>query len=76
MADCPFKGVLVTPTSSPGPLGSCSSWTAISRSDPGGHRKVLPFDWLTGEQKTFVNHYDYADLIPSQLQGTLNGLKK
>ena len=35
---------------------------------------VVPFDWLTGEQKIFVNYYDYAALIPSQLQKTLNGL--
>ena len=25
--------------------------------------KALPFDWLTGEQKIFVNYYDYAALI-------------
>ena len=42
-----------------------------------GHRKVLPFDWLTGEQKIFVNYdYDHAALIRSQLQRTLHGLKK
>ena len=35
-------------------------WPAISRSDPGGHQTVLPFDWLTGEQTIFVNYYDYA----------------
>ena len=58
-----------------GHLWSCSRWTAISPSDPRGHRKVLPFDWLTGEQKIFVNYYDYAALIRNQLQRTLNGLK-
>ena len=37
-----------------------------TRSDPGGHRKVLPFDWLTGKQKIFVNYYDFAASIRSQ----------
>ena len=44
-----------------------------SRSDPGGHQKILPFDWLTEEQKIFVNYYEA--LIRSQLQRTLNCLK-
>ena len=44
-------------------------------SDPGGHRKLLPFDWLMGEQKIFVNYYDYAASIRIQLQRTLNCLK-
>ena len=44
--------------------------------EAGGHRKVLPFDWWTAEQQIFVNYYDYAALIPSQLQRTLNDLEK
>ena len=63
------------PTSSPGPLVILLEMDRDSRSDPGGHRKVLPFDWLTEEQKIFVNYYDYAALIRSQLQRTLNCLK-
>ena len=38
-----------------------------SRRDPGGRRKVLPFDLLTGEQKIFDHYYDYAVSIRSQL---------
>ena len=63
------------PTSYPGPLVILLEMDRDSRSDPGGHRKVLPFDWLTEEQKIFVNYYDYAALIRSQLQRTLNCLK-
>ena len=56
-----------SPTSSPGPLVILLEMDRDSRSDPGGRRKVLPFDWLTEEQKIFVNYYDYAALIRSQL---------
>ena len=59
----------------PGPLVILLEMDRNSRSDPGGHRKVLPFDWLTEEQKIFVNYYDYASLIRSKLQRTLNCLK-
>ena len=62
-------------TSSPWPLVILLEMDHDSRSDPGGHRKVLPFDWLTEQQKIFVNYYDYAALIRSQLQRTLNCLK-
>ena len=58
------------PYSSPGPLVILFEMDNGSRSDPGGHRKVLPFDWLTGEQKIFVNYYDYAASIRGRLQRT------
>ena len=60
------------PTSSPGPLVILLE---MERSDPGAHRKVLPFDWLTGEQKIFVNYYDSGASIQIRLQRTLNCLK-
>ena len=69
------KQIRESPTSSPGPLVILLEMDRDSRSDPGGHRKVLPFDWPTEEQKIFVNYYDYAALIRSQLQRTLNCLK-
>ena len=59
----------------PGPFVILLEMDRNSRSDPGGHRKVLPFDWLTEEQKIFVYYYDYASLIRSKLQRTLNSLK-
>ena len=48
------NGKIITdlfPTSSPGPFVILLEMDSDSRSDPGGHRKVLPFHWLTEEQK-------------------------
>ena len=70
-----IKWNLKASTLSPGPLVMLLEMDRDSRIDPGWAPECSQFDWLTEEQKICVNYYDYAALIRSQLQRTLNCLK-